>query len=164
MACFCDEKFYNLFNRKWSGVNMAAWSERNHLVRFSLLLILQLWWAGARAGGGDLEGPPQDLHRLRHQHPGIPLLLHLRRPPSRHRSSQESQPLTDLVIHLVGVLIISRAWTDEHLQPPVNVLKYISHLVDAICWRINIQISHLCFEITQRHSWSWNCPYNRLFW
>ena len=81
--------------------------------------------AGARAGGGDLEGAPQDLHRLRHQHPGVPLLLHLRRPPSCHWSSQESQPPTDLVIDLVGVIIISRAWTDQHLQPPVNVLKYI---------------------------------------
>ena len=68
--------------------------------------------AGARAGGGDLEGAPQDLHRLRHQHPGVPLLLHLRRPPSCHRSSQESQPLTDLVISLVGGDISSELYGD----------------------------------------------------
>ena len=59
-------------------------------------------------------------------------------------------------------LIISRAWTDQHLQPSVNVLKYIWHLVSAICWHINIQISHLYFKITQRHSWYWNCPYRAL--
>ena len=101
--------------------------------------------AGARAGGGDLEGPPKDLHRLRHQHPGIPLLLHLRCPPSRHRSSQESQPLTDLVISLVGVLIISRAWTDQHLQQPVNVLKYIMTFV--LCKMLTHQYSNSPFML-----------------
>ena len=43
-----------------------------------------------------------------------------------------------------------------------DVLKYIWHLVSAICWHINIQISHLYFEITQRHSWYWNCPCKNL--
>ena len=97
--------------------------------------------AGARAGGGDLEGAPKDLHRLRHQHPGIPLLLHLRRPPSCHRSSQESQPLTDLVIHLVGVLIISRAWTDQHLQPPCLEI----YMTFGLCNMLTHQYSNFPF-------------------
>ena len=165
MACFCNEKFYNFRlyltenDQEWiwpPDQKEIIWSDFHSFSFFSFDGHRRCtgWWRRSR--GCSARSSPASS------------------PASRGSSSPSSSSSSFLPSVFAGVptsyrsgdrpcscprrqaLIISRAWTDQHLQQPVNALKYISHLVYAICWHINIQISHLCFETTQRHSWCWN--------
>ena len=169
MACFCDEKFYNFClyltenDQEWiwpPDQNEIIWSDFHSFSFFSF--------------DGQVHGLVEEISRvLRRIFTGfvtsiqgflfcfifvvLLLAIGLRRSPNL------------LQIWWSALLVSSKTSPNyftcmdrSTLTTISDVLKYIWHLVSAICWHINIQISHFYFEITQRHSWYWNCPCKNL--